>query len=110
MQTTAGEVARAQDGDTPAGQLACRTNSIHNGTSELYLDWHGQAATGVLRRIAPSGMVYVDRVRAERYNGAIIVDPPESLDLMDHAAVIGRQNGKQFMRVGDTRQAWVACD
>jgi hypothetical protein len=101
----------SQDVDAPAGQLACRTKSAIDGTSELYLDWNGgTVAKGVLRRVAPSGMVYVDPVKAERYKGAIIADPPESLDLASHAAVVGSQNGKQYMRVGDSNQAWTACE
>ncbi|MDB4936803.1 MAG: hypothetical protein JWP87_3775 [Labilithrix sp.] len=128
VSTTAGEVStteRSPSEATPAareaagvegaasneaGQLTCRTKSVLDGTSELYLEWNGETAKGVLRRVAPSGMVYVERVRAERFKGAIIADPPESIDLVDHVAVVGSQNGKQFMRVGNAQQPWVACD
>jgi hypothetical protein len=100
---------KSETSDQP-GQLACRTKSAIDGTSELYLEWNGTIARGVLKRVAPSGMVYVEPVKAERYKGAIIAGPPESIDLATHAAVVGSQNGKQYMRVGDSQQAWTACE
>jgi hypothetical protein len=91
----------------PPGQLVCRTKSIVDGTTELYLDWKGTSAKGTLRRSAPSGMVYVQRVEAERADSLIIVDEPENQDLMNHAAVVGKQDGKTLMRTNGT---WTPCE
>ena len=100
----------AEAAEVPAGELACRTTSVTEGTSELYLDWSGEVAKGVLRRVVPSGMVYVLPVRAERYKGAIIADAPAETDLVCHQAVVGQQDGKKYMRVGDRQQPWTLCD
>lgn len=82
------------------GQLVCKTSNRDDGTSELRLEWSGSAATGTIRTIAPSGEVTVQRVKAERYRGMIIVDEPGQEDLVKHAAVVAPSNGKQAMRVG----------
>ncbi len=91
----------------PPGQLVCRTKSIVDGTTELFLDWKGTSAKGTLRRSAPSGMVYVQRVEAERADSLIIVDEPDNQDLMNHAAVVGKQDGKTLMRTNGT---WTPCE
>jgi hypothetical protein len=96
--------------DAPRGQLVCRTKSLVDGTSELYLEWNAEGATGTLRRVAPSGMVYVQPVKAQRYKTMILVDEPSSEDLVTHAAVVASQNGKQHMRVGDADQRWTTCE
>lgn len=96
--------------EVPAGQLACRTKSRVDGTSELYLEWNGGVAKGVLRRAAPSGMVYVQRVQAERSNGMIVADDAGETDLVVHAAVVRQENGKQLMRLGDGTQSWSICE
>lgn len=92
------------------GQLVCRTKNLFDGTSELYLEWNAEGATGTLRRVAPSGMVYVQPVKAQRYKTMILVDEPSSEDLVTHAAVVASQNGKQHMRVGDADQRWTTCE
>lgn len=94
----------------PAGQLACRTKTVAEGTAELFLEWSGTSATGVLRRVAPSGEVYLQPVRAERVKGTIIADDPASSDLVVHAATIHEQDGKRYIRLGDYRQSWSACE
>jgi hypothetical protein len=104
------EASNAVDGDAPRGQLVCRTKSLVDGTSELYLEWNAEGATGTLRRVAPSGMVYVQPVKAQRYKTMILVDEPSSEDLVTHAAVVASQNGKQHMRVGDADQRWTTCE
>ena len=100
----------SSDSAPPAGKLVCRTKSGVDGTSELYLAWSGNEATGSLRRVAPSGMVYVQPVRAERTSGLIVVDGTCETDLVSHAATIRNDGGKQLMRVGDPGQAWTACE
>lgn len=124
--TTAGDVAAASPvagneravaveeasdpAGVPPGQLVCRAKSAVEGTSELYLEWNGEVAKGFVRRVVPSGMVYVQPVRAERFNSAIIADDPNTVDLVTHVAVVGHQDGKKYMRVGDRHQAWVLCE
>jgi hypothetical protein len=101
------------EADSPApaaGQLVCRTTGAVDGTTEVFLEWTGTSATGTLRRHSPSGMVYVQRVKAERAASLIIVDEPSNEDLMNHAAVIGKQDGKTLMRVGGAGAAWTACE
>lgn len=96
--------------DAPAGKLVCRTHNCVDGTTELYLDWDGKVASGVIRTTAPSGMVYEKKVRAERYQGTIVVDEPSCTDLAEHAAMVVEQNGKLHMRVGAPGQAVSACE
>ena len=95
--------------DALPGELACRTTSIHEGTTELYLEWNGDAARGSLRTVAPSGNVTTERVRAERYKRMIVVDYPNAADLVTHAAVVGEDDGKKVMRVGGAEN-FRACD
>ncbi|MDB5213000.1 MAG: hypothetical protein JWO86_927 [Myxococcaceae bacterium] len=108
------QAAHVDDEGTPApalpGQLVCRTKSAVDGTTEVFLEWTGSSAKGTLRRQAPSGMVYVQRVKAERADSLVIVDEPDNEDLMNHAAVIGKQDGKTLMRIGGAGQAWTACE
>jgi len=109
--TPAAENTAFSESEAPAaalpGQLVCRTKSVVDGTTEVFLDWHGSSAKGTLRRSAPSGMVYVQRVEAERADSLIIVDVPDNQDLMNHAAVIGKQDGKTLMRTSGT---WTPCE
>ena len=109
--------ARAADeasppSELPAGQLACRTKQL-GSTTELFLDWDGGAiAKGVLRTVTPSGMVHVQRVRGERYKGAIFADDPSDgdWDLVCHTAVVAQRDGRPYMRVGEGEQRWTACE
>jgi hypothetical protein len=111
---TVPEAAPAAETEAPApappGQLVCRTKSVVDGTTEVFLEWNGSSAKGTLRREAPSGMVYVQRVQAERAASLIIVDEPSNEDLMSHAAVIGKQDGKTLMRLGGAGQPWTPCE
>ena len=100
----------ANVGETPAGQLICRVKTTSDGTSELYLTWDGATATGVLRRSVPSGMVYVQRVQAERAGAMIVADVPGESDLVSHAATVRTENGKQYLRLGEGSRAWSACE
>jgi hypothetical protein len=124
--TTAADVPSASPADTrepreaavetdvaapaPPGQLVCRAKSVVDGTTEVFLEWNGHSATGTLRHEVPSGMVYVQRVQAERADSLIIVDEPGNEDLMSHAAVIGKQDGKTLMRIGGAGKPWMACE
>jgi hypothetical protein len=94
----------------PPGQLVCRASSIHDGTTELFLEWNGGAAKGTLRRTAPSGMVSQQNVRAERYKGMIVADDTLSTDLVVHAATVREHNGKPHIRLGESKQGWIACE
>ena len=82
------------------GQLVCKTSNRDTGTTELRLEWTGSSATGTIRTIAPSGETTVQRIKAEKYRGMIIVDEPGQEDLVSHAAMVAPSNGKQAMRVG----------
>jgi hypothetical protein len=101
--------AKAQE-NAPAGKLACRSTTRDEGTVELYLDWNGKEAKGLLRRTAPSGMVSDLIVHAERVKDAIIADDPNSTDLVSHAAVVGEHGGKKYIRLGDSKQNWAPCE
>jgi hypothetical protein len=107
--------ADAADTAAPAldplpGQLACRTKTDEGMTAELSLEWSGESAKGVLRTVAPSGMVYEQRVRAQKYEGRIIADDPRSTDLASHAASVVSHDGKRYMRLGGPNERWSACD
>lgn len=101
--TTARE---APNVEAPAGALACRVQTRDEGTTELYLEWQGSVAKGVLRRIAPSGEVTTQRVRAERYQNMIIADDVGATDLAVHAATVAEVKGKTRMRVAE---GWATC-
>lgn len=96
--------------DVPTGKLVCRTKSAAEGTSELFLDWNGDEAKGLLRRVAPSGMVYLQPVKAERASGMIVADDASEADLVVHAATVRQANGKQLMRLGDGSESWSICE
>ena len=92
------------------GKLECRTKSSTEGTSELFLEWNGKSAKGVLRRVAPSGMVYVQPVTAERSGALVVADATcGETDLVAHSATIAQANGKNHMKLGDGRM-WLACE
>jgi hypothetical protein len=96
--------------EAPPGQLVCKTKSGVDGTTELFLEWSGAEAKGVLRRVAPSGMAYLTSVRAQRHRSIIIVDEPNELDLMTHAALVTTQGGKQLMQLGGGDHVWSTCE
>jgi hypothetical protein len=110
------EVAEASEGapdsERPPGERACRMKRA-SGTTELFLDWEGgSVAKGVLRTVTPSGMIHLQRVRAERYKGMIFADDPADADwdLVCHTAVIAQRDGKPYMRIGEGDQPWSACE
>jgi hypothetical protein len=90
------------------GQLACRAETRDEGTTELYLDWQGSTAKGILRRIAPSGNVSEQTVTAERYKSLIIADDINATDLAVHAATIAEVGGKKRIRLAEV-SAWADC-
>ena len=102
-------VSPASTEEKVAGQVVCRTSGP-SGTAELVLSWDGTAARGSLELVGPSGHTTTQRVRAERYKGMIIADELSQLDLVTHAAVVTEKDGKKYMRVGDDKQPWVACE
>lgn len=107
----AAPAAQAQ-GEPGLGDLVCRTKTVADGTTELYLTWSEGTAKGFVRNVAPSGMVYVKPIHAERYKSMIVVDGPSEPDLASHTAVVSKSvgTGKPFMRVGDHSNAWIACE
>ncbi len=94
----------------PAGSLVCRAKTTFEGNVELYLEWKNGTAKGILRRVAPSGDVHVQRVTAEHYKGAIIADDVASTDLVVHAAMVQAHHNKPHIRLGDWRQPWAPCE
>ncbi len=104
-ETTSPPRAEARP-ESPGGQLVCTTTRSLDGTTELWLDWNGSEATGMLRRIAPSGMVHEQKVRAERYEGKVIVDDINSTDLAVHTAVM---KDKRIL-LGDSNPGWSNCE
>ena len=104
------EKAAAQEVQKPAGQLACRSTNAVDGTSELYLEWQGDAAKGTLRRTAPSGSITEQPVKAERYKDMIIADEPGSNDLVEHAATVRTHEGKPYIRFGGYKGGWLKCE
>jgi hypothetical protein len=96
--------------EAPPGKLVCKTKSAVDGTTELFLAWSGAEAKGALRRVAPSGMAYLTPVRAQRHRSIIIVDEPNELDLMTHAALVTTQGGKQLMQLGGGDHVWSTCE
>ncbi len=114
VPTREAEEARASrapiGGVAPEGQLACRAHNLFDGDVELYLDWKGTEAHGQLLREAPSGMVTTTNVRAERHKGMVIADDTLSQDLVVHAATLREKNGKTYIRLGDARAPWTACE
>ncbi len=103
--------AEATSVEAPPGQLACRTKDAFGVTSEVYLEWSGDQAKGVIRSVAPSGMVSERRVRGERAaGGAVVLDDPGQTDLVTHAAVLATHAGKRHVRLADAGDAWSACD
>lgn len=103
--------SRAASAEKPPGQLACKTQSRTDGVTELYLEWTGDEAKGVLRSFTPSGMVHEQRVRAERHGRMIIADDVNSeTDLVVHTATVHTHDGKTYLRVGDGSQPWQTCE
>lgn len=116
-ETTSAEIPAAREsgrapiaGERPAGQLVCRASSIHEGSIEVYLDWKGTSASGTLRRKTLAGNVVEQKLHAERMKGAIIADDVESQDLVVHAAMIREHKGHTYVRLGDWKQGWTACE
>lgn len=107
---TSAEAPAGEVGTLPPlpGELVCRAKSSE-GTAELALEWQGAEAKGLLRRVTPSGMVYVDKVRAEKAGALIVADEPSSTDLAVHAATVREHDGGYVMRLGDWTRPWLRC-
>ena len=93
--------------ENPPGQLVCSTTRTLAGTTELWLEWVGPEAIGTLRTTAPSGLVHEQKVRAERYEGKVIVDDVASTDVAVHTAVL---KGKRILLGDDETPDWSTCD
>lgn len=102
--------AAAARPEAPPGELVCRAKSATDGTTELFVDWTSETPKGVLRTVAPSGMVYERRIEAERRDGIVVADIPDSMDVAVHAAVVRALNGKKHIRLGERGSAWAACE
>jgi len=94
--------------ESPPGELACRTKTDTGESAELWLEWQGNEGKGTVVTVASSGMVYRQRVEAERNEKVIVADDPNVVDLVKHAAMIAKKDGKQYMRVGDS--PWRLCE
>lgn len=101
--------ARESTPPRPDGELACRAKTAE-GTTELYLQWKGAEAKGVLRTIAPSGAMTELHVNAQRYKQSIIADDVNASDLVAHAATVVDDHGKKRMRSGDDEPHWADCE
>ena len=100
--------AVSQEG-VPSEKLVCRVKASNGAVAEVYLDWDGSHAVGALRKVSPSGMVDVTRLRAEKYQGTIVGDATTETDLATHAVMMKAQDGKQYVRVqGDS--TWRICE
>jgi hypothetical protein len=106
--STAAE-APPQEEPTPPGELVCSTKAGGH-LLQLFLQWDGTTAKGTLRDEAPSGMVRHQHVKAERYKERIIVDEPESTDLVAHMATVLDTGGKRRIQLGDWNQPWSTCE
>lgn len=96
--------------ESPLGPLVCRATVPSYGTIELYTKWEGAEGAGLLRRVAPSGMRYEQRIRAERQGSLVIADDPNAKDITAHAAILRSQNGKTFVRLGEGPEGTYACE
>lgn len=104
--------AAAATADTSApGQLVCRAKDAFGVSSALYITWSGKEGKGVLRQTAPSGMETETNIRAEREGSLLFADDVKSEpDLLAHTATVGTRDGKTFMRLGDMKAPWTACE
>jgi hypothetical protein len=98
--------------EAPAtGDLVCRSKDAFGVSSELYITWSGKEGKGVLKQIAPSGMETETRIRAEREGNLLFADDVKSEpDLLVHTATVGKRDGKSFIRLGDMKAPWTACE
>ena len=108
-EATAAPTAAAPALPTPAGRRECKATSPFGVSSELYLEWNGSSATGVLRSVAPTGAVTDKIVSAERHDGTIFVDDPNLVDLVTHVALLRNLSGAQHLRFGDEK-TWLRCE
>lgn len=102
--------APAAAAEAPPGRLVCRAKSPFGVMNELFLDGSGSRAAGALRSVAPSGMITVRHVRAERLGTMLIADDPSETDLVVHAAIVRPIDGKSYMRLGDRDESWSPCE
>jgi hypothetical protein len=93
----------------PPGRRECKATSPFGVTSELFLEWNGTSATGVLRSVAPTGAVTDKAVSAERHDGTVFVDDPNLVDLVTHVAILRSLSGAQHLRFGDEK-TWLRCE
>lgn len=94
----------------PSESAVCRTKRPGGGTTELVLEWSGDEAKGFLRTTGASGNVTIQKVRAQKHKGMIVADDPNAADLVDHAALVRAQDGKQYMLLSDHEQIWSVCE
>lgn len=94
--------------EAPPGDLTCRTKTDAGETSALYVEWKGNEGMGTLVRVAPSGMTYRKRVTTERDERVVIADDINQVDLVAHAAMLAKKDGKQYMRLADGE--WRLCE
>jgi hypothetical protein len=94
---------------TPPGRRACKATSPFGVKSELFLEWSGETATGVLRSVAPTGVVTDKKVTAARHDGTILVDDALHDDLVSHVAFLRTLDGAPYLRFSD-ETGWLRCE
>jgi hypothetical protein len=94
---------------TPPGRRACKAKSPFGVTSELFLEWNGETATGLLRSVAPTGVVTDKKVTATRHDGTILVDDAAHDDLVTHMAFVRTLDGAPYLRFAD-ESGWQRCE
>lgn len=100
------DAAEAPSADpSPPGELACRTKDPFGVVTELFVD----GTNAYLRTVAPSGNIALQKLHAVRRDATIIADDPNETDLVVHAAVVHKEGGKTYLRLGDYRQPWSTC-
>ncbi len=111
-EAPAADVGSSETSESAApGQLVCRAKDAFGVASALYITWSGKEGKGVLRQTAPSGMETETKVRAEREGSLLFADDVKSEpDLLAHTATVGTRDGKTYMRLGDMKAPWTACE
>src|SRR5512140_1252996 len=94
---------------TPPGRRVCKATSPFGVTSELFLEWSGESASGVLRSVAPTGVVTDKKVAAARHDGTTLVDDAQQMDLVSHIAFLRTLDGALYLRFSD-ETAWLRCE
>ena len=100
-------VAPTPNVEQPAGQLVCRMKTPAR-TYEFFLQWNDGKAHGTLRSMSADGVLVDEAIKAERYQGMLVVDHPDPIDLTDHVALI--REGARSVQMGPGGGPWANCE